>query len=360
MKKYNTKKNVFEASQERIALVFDNFENIYVSISSGKDSTVLYYLVLAEAIKRKRKINVFFLDQEAEYSSSIDIIRHQMNHPNVIPHWYQVPVFMTNATSYNEDMLFAWGEGQQWIRDKEPNSIHSIDGKYPMRFYGFFKWFEKRQPANSAFFIGLRADESFNRFRAVVFNPGWNDVSWSTKSANKASFRFNPIYDWDVMDVWKYINDNKVKYNRIYDLMYLRNKTFYAHFRVSNLIHEKSFKCLTDIQEYEPETYELLLKRVAGIANAARYADEKQVFSAKQLPSNFNSWKEYRDYLIGTVPEKYRERFINRYNSQQDNEKVHRQQVKQLLINDWENNIPVLKEEEGKTKAIKEYWESIL
>jgi len=55
--------NVLEAAQERIAHVFDEFERVFVSVSSGKDSSVLYYLVMAEAAKRGRKVNVFFLDQ---------------------------------------------------------------------------------------------------------------------------------------------------------------------------------------------------------------------------------------------------------------------------------------------------------
>ena len=34
--------NVLVAGRKRIELLFDNFEEIHVSISSGKDSTVLY------------------------------------------------------------------------------------------------------------------------------------------------------------------------------------------------------------------------------------------------------------------------------------------------------------------------------
>ena len=34
-------KNVFQASTERISQVFDNFENIYISFSGGKDSSVM-------------------------------------------------------------------------------------------------------------------------------------------------------------------------------------------------------------------------------------------------------------------------------------------------------------------------------
>ena len=77
--------NVLEAARKRISFLFDEFENINVSISSGKDSTVLYYLCLQEAIKRKQKITAFFLDQEAEYESSIKLIKIMMKHKKLVP-----------------------------------------------------------------------------------------------------------------------------------------------------------------------------------------------------------------------------------------------------------------------------------
>ena len=40
MKKY-LEKNVYEALQDRLKFIFDNFDNIYVSFSGGKDSGLL-------------------------------------------------------------------------------------------------------------------------------------------------------------------------------------------------------------------------------------------------------------------------------------------------------------------------------
>ena len=45
-------KTVLQASKERISLVFDSFEKIYISFSGGKDSSVMSHLVLQEAKKR--------------------------------------------------------------------------------------------------------------------------------------------------------------------------------------------------------------------------------------------------------------------------------------------------------------------
>jgi predicted phosphoadenosine phosphosulfate sulfurtransferase len=164
--------NCLEAAKHRVSWIFDTFDNIYVSVSGGKDSTALYNLVLTEAIKRNQKFNLFFLDQEMEYQATIDHMKAMMSHPNIIPMWHQIPIYMTNSTSYEEDLLYAWGEGLEWIRQKEPISIKEINEKYPKRFYPFFNWFEKNQPDNSAFLVGLRAEESINRFRAVTKREG--------------------------------------------------------------------------------------------------------------------------------------------------------------------------------------------
>jgi len=351
-------KNVLEAAEERISFIFDNFNNIYVSVSSGKDSSVLYNLVLKEALKRNKKINVFFLDQEAEYQGTVITMRKIMNHPNVIPFWYQVPLYMTNATSFQQDMLYAWGPGEEWIREKEDIAIKEIKGNYPKRFYKFFEWFERQQPDNSAFFVGLRGDESLNRHRAVSNNPGWKDINWSTKISKKTSFKFYPIYDWGIGDIWKYIHENNIFYNPIYDKMYSNNHSFYNSMRISNLIHEKSFYCLTELQVLEPETYDKIVKRIKGTHCAALYANDSYIYSTDKLPEKFKTWKEYRDFLLDTTPYNNKDRFVKRFNKQGQNEYVFRQQCKQLLINDWESNIPVVPKKDPKDNLAK--WREIL
>ena len=76
----------------------------------------------------------------------------------IIPKWYQVPIYMTNSASMKDVFLYAWGEGEKWMRPKEPNSIHSISEDYPKRFYEIFPYFEKKNP-KKAYLVGLRAEE---------------------------------------------------------------------------------------------------------------------------------------------------------------------------------------------------------
>jgi predicted phosphoadenosine phosphosulfate sulfurtransferase len=351
-------KNVLEASRDRINFIFNNFSNIYVSVSSGKDSSVLFYLCLEESLKRNRKINLFFLDQEAEYENTVTIIKQFMKHPMVIPYWYQVPIYMTNATSHYEDQLYAWEEGKKWMRDKDKIAIKKIRGKYPKRFYKFFDWFEDNQPSNSAFLVGLRSKESINRFRAISKKPGYKDINWSTKIRKEGSYKFYPIYDWMFGDIWKYIKDNSIKYNKIYDLMFKLKKINMNKFRISNLIHEKSFQCLSDLQVLEPETYNKLIKRLKGVHCAALYSGEKQIYSIKKLPDNFNTWIDYRNSLLNTLPDKVKKRFMERFIKYSEEDFIIKQQIKQILLNDYENNIPIIKDKTRTKKYLYErYWD---
>jgi len=348
--------NVLEAAQKRTAWIFDYFATIYISISGGKDSTVIWWLFTQEAMRRGRTINAFFLDQEAEYDGTIKQMRHMMSHPAVIPHWYQVPINMTDSTSYDAEFLMAWGKGEEWLRPKEPNAITHIDGDYPKRFYAFFPWLEAQATEPTAWVIGLRSKESLNRFRAVTKQEGYPGILWSTKTDNPLAYRFYPIYDWCFGDVFKLIADEDIQYNDVYDKLFRLQGINVRNMRVSNLIHEKSFDCLTELQEIEPENYERVLRRIKGAHCAARYANETTMYKATERPAHFETWLEYRDYLLSTAPVSRRERFESRFAGQDDAEYIYQQQCHQILINDWENNIPVKR----KSQDWRKKWSAIL
>jgi len=97
-------KNVFVAAKERIAYVFDNFPQIYVSYSGGKDSTVMLHLVAEEARKRKRTFGLMFVDLEGQYKLTIEHIHDCFDRYADItePHWVALPIHLRNAVSQFE------------------------------------------------------------------------------------------------------------------------------------------------------------------------------------------------------------------------------------------------------------------
>lgn len=371
---WNSKRNVLDAARERIAFVFDAFENIHVSISGGKDSTVLAHLALEEARRRDRKVGIFFLDEEVVYDSTIEMIEHimeDMTPGHVIPLWLQIEFNLTNATSLTETQFRPWEAGKHkvWLRPKKSYAI-----KFPMwdtstqtvadrhkgfGFYDVFVNFE-RCYTNTAFLVGLRGTESPNRWRTVSKNPvtiAGEQVYWGTTKGQ--NYSLYPLADWNLHDIWRYIHDHGLKYHRIYDYQFRKGYPL-TEMRISSLLHEKSFKSLVDLPEFEPDTYNRLLKRAKGIALAQETGKKAKLFRARKLPKNFTSWRTYRDFLLSTHPDPDKaEIFRKRFARHLDNEHVARQQVRQLILNDYENNLPVKSEEDPRQEWINYYMENL-
>ena len=70
MKKQYQSISVYDAFEQRMKFIFEEFDNIYVSFSGGKDSGLLLNMVLD--YRRKyypdRAIGVFHQDFEAQYT----------------------------------------------------------------------------------------------------------------------------------------------------------------------------------------------------------------------------------------------------------------------------------------------------
>lgn len=373
LKQVYIKDNVRDVAKKRISYIFDEFENIIVSISGGKDSTVLCWMALQEARKRGRKIGIFFLDEEVVYQSTIEQVTWLMNlYPeNTIQLWFQFPFKLTNATSLSESQLICWEEGKHkiWMRPKVAYSIKNIPWdreKQTIRDknkgFGFYDVLDNFQASrnNTAFLVGLRATESMNRFRAVAKNPGYKDCYWCSKIHRaEGSASFYPLYDWIFSDIWKYIYDNNIRYSRIYDYQFKKGMP-QNEIRVSSLIHEKAFKALVELPEFEPKTYDKLLKRIKGIQIGNLYGKDAKMLRARQLPKNYKNWMEYRDFLLATYPDKNKKSiFERRYAAQLNNNYVARQQCRQLLLNDYENNLPVDNKEDPREETLKK-WRELL
>lgn len=369
---YNNNQNVLESAKRRIEFVFDNFENIHVSVSGGKDSTVLAYLTLQEAKKRNRQVGIFFLDEEVVYQSTIDMIEYiveEISPKNVYPLWLQIEFNLTNSTSTTERHLVAWEAGKHkiWMRPKKDYAIKfppwdiskqkSENKEIGLGFYAVVENFENCYN-DTAFLVGLRATESPNRWRTVSKNPAninGTDIFWATRKGK--NFSMYPLYDWNFHDIWKFVFDNNLRYSKIYDFQ-LKKGMGINEMRISSLIHERSFKSLVELPEFEPKTYDKLLKRIKGISFAQETGKAAKMFRTRKLPKNFKSWIEYRDFLLNTHRDKSKIKiFKKRFSKQLNNEYVARQQCRQLILNDTENNVPIDNKPDPRQKLIDYYME---
>lgn len=312
--------NVYEAALKRLRWLYTEFDGkVSISNSGGKDSTVLLELC---AIVAKElgylPIRVMWLDQECEFQATVDYQRHLMyERDDVDFRWYQIPFMLENATNHDNPWLHVWGPGEEWVREKEPNSIH--DNTYnAQHFYSVLNAIAMQDLDKTWCLLdGMRIEESPTRRMAMTSRPVYKWATWSSNDGTKTDprYRFHPLYDWSYRDIWKAIYDHEWRYNTHYDFLFQKGIKV-QNMRVSNYHHETALPSLSHLQEIEPETWERATKRLEGISTAGHIQDDQ--FPTK-LPYMFTSWDEYCRYLIenlSKLPE-HRAQFYDQYEMMQ-------------------------------------------
>jgi predicted phosphoadenosine phosphosulfate sulfurtransferase len=307
--------NVYDATKSRVSQIFDEFERIYVSFSGGKDSTVMTHIVLDEAIKRKRKVGLLIIDLEAQYTDTIKHIEEmvQTYADNIDLHWVCGELLLRNAVSNFQPRWVCWDEEKKdiWVRSK-PQLAADLT-QYPfyhpkMEFEEFMvifgEWYS--QGENCAAFIGIRADESLHRYRAIVsVKDGlmYNNWKWTTK-IRKNLFNVYPIYDWKTEDIWVYHGKNKnLPHNRVYDQM-TKAGVKLSQQRLCQPYGDDQRKGLWLYHILEPETWYKLVIRVNGVNSGALYVQERGNIMGydKITKPDGHTWQTFCNLLLKTMP----------------------------------------------------------
>jgi len=347
MKIYH-KESVYDAAIKRINWLFDEFPNIVVSVSGGKDSTVCFELTLQIARQRNRlPLNCLWIDQEGEWQSTVEMQRYMMHHPDVKPYWIQVPFRLFNAASTYDHWLKCWDKESKdlWIHPQDPvaltENVYGTD-----RFRNLFTKIRKYHFGHipTANIGGVRGEESPRRLSGLTRDDTFKGATWAKVEDKELNhYTFYPLYDWSYTDIWKAIHDNNWRYNSLYDKLYQYGVPV-TQMRVSNLHHETAVQNLFFIQELEPETYGRLTRRLAGIDMAGKMG-VKDFFVPTTLPFMFSSWKEYRDYLcVNLIDQEWQERFARMFAvddrdiGEELGDKKYKRHIRSILVNDWEGD----------------------
>ncbi len=324
--KFYINKNVLEASKERIAKIFNDFEKLYISFSGGKDSTVMTHLVLEEAKKRNKKVGLLIIDLEAQYKNTIEHIEEiiEKYKDNIDLHWFCGELLLRNAVSDFQPKWICWDEENKniWVRDKpdKASNLSQYDFYVPkMEFEEFMvlfgKWYAKDKL--TAGFIGIRSDESLHRYRAITSNKKnltHNNYKWTTK-LNKTLFNVYPIYDWRTEDIWIFHSKYKnLCHNKIYDLMTMAGVKL-SNQRLCQPYGDDQKRGLWLYHILESDTWYKLLNRVSGVNSGSLYINEKgniNGYNNVTKPNN-HTWESYCNYLLKSLPNKmqshYKEKF---------------------------------------------------
>jgi len=314
--------DVLTAARQRIAYVFDSFPRIYVSFSGGKDSSVMLHLVMDEAQKRGRKVGVLFVDLEGQYKITIDYIEqmYELYAGHIIPFWCCLQMSLRNAVSAFQPKWVAWDRSQKdkWIRPMPDNC--KTDEDFPFYYAGmefeefvpkFGHWFSHGKL--TACFVGIRSDESLNRYRTIVGKKSkFEDKNWTTW-VGETLYNIYPIYDWKTQDIWRYNGKFFKPYNRLYDLMHKAGVSIHQQ-RICQPYGDDQRRGLWLFHVIEPETWGKLIARVNGANSGALFNGEHGNINGMlriQKPEG-HSWESFARLLLASMPEKTRVHFENK------------------------------------------------
>lgn len=318
---------VYNQAKRRIKFIFKEFDNIIIAFSGGKDSGVLLNLCIDYIRENNldRKISVFHIDYEAQYQMTTDYVKEVLVSNDDILNVYHIcmPLRVSCATSMHQTYWTPWDEKKKniWVRNLPPMAIHSNNNSFDFWKEGmtdydfqeqFSTWHHKKLNAKrTACLIGIRTEESLNRWRAIHSNQSTNTyktLPWVRKLSENV-YNAYPIYDWKSSDVWIANYRNQWSYNRIYDLFYQAGVPI-SLMRVASPFISAAQSSLHLYKAIDPDNWGKMVGRVNGVNFTAIYGATKAMgWNKIEKPSHF-TWEEYMYFLLSTLPEKTRENYL--------------------------------------------------
>jgi predicted phosphoadenosine phosphosulfate sulfurtransferase len=271
----------------------------------------------------ERRIQI--MDNEANYEYSLDFMKDILdsNLDILEVYWCCMPITLPCTVSAYELDWQCWGEGDRhrWIRPmpemdyvvnlkNHPFGDRFVENMHYDEFWDMFaEWYSQGQ--STANLIGIRTQESLNRFRAIM-NDAKETVDgrqWTKKNTTHV-FNCYPIYDWKTRDVWIANAKFDWKYNKLYDTFYMAGVPV-ERMRVASPFMSESKSSLNLYRVIDGHTWARLCARVAGANFIATYGKQLS-YSSFKLPEG-HTWKSFVKFLLATLPKESAENFKLRF-----------------------------------------------
>lgn len=278
-------KDVYTLALERAHTILDQFDQVAVMFSGGKDSTATLQVMLEAAHSDPRHahhlpLRTIFFDEEAIPQETADYVARIGARDDVALEWYCLPVKHRNACSRRSPWWWPWAPEaeEKWCRPLPEGAITTLKG-FPVdppearmtipEANGLF--FDPKD-GNAVMVMGIRAQESLTRRRAVTRKKGDNFiVKYSDKTDRGNLWKGYPIYDWETEDVWTAPAVKGWDYNHAYDHLEMAGISPGMQ-RCSPAFGEEPLQKLHTYASCFPDVWERMVDRVPGVGAAARYA----------------------------------------------------------------------------------------
>lgn len=326
MPKVYTDQDVLSAAFERLRYIFSEFENVYFSVSGGKDSSVMVQLAERVASEMNRTYDVLYIDFEAQYARTIEHIT-QLKGLAHIGKFYHValPMALRNAVSMLQPKWICWDEKQQdlWVRPLPADAItlencpwdwYRLGEEFEDFIVEFACWYRDTHPGKTACGVGIRADESLNRFQTIAFYERKEEYAgkhWTTR-LDEDVYNFYPLYDWRTEDIWGAVSRLGLMSNEIYELMYKNGLSIHQQ-RLCQPYGDDQRNGLDQFRALEPETWEKVLNRVNGVNFGNIYCRTTALGNIKSFKPDSMSWEQYTVFLLESIGLYNRELMLHYY-----------------------------------------------
>lgn len=330
MKKY-LDENVYEMLLKRLNYIFSEFENIYISFSGGKDSSLLLNILMD--FRRKnfpdRTVGIFHQDFEAQYSVTTDYITKTMKkyEDEAELYWVCLPMATRTALSSYEMYWYPWDDMKKdsWVREMPDypyviNINNPFDNyKYKMpqedlakQFGRYYKNIHGKK--KTVCLLGMRADESLARYSGFVNKRyDYNGECWITKQF-KDVWCASPLYDWTTADVWTAYYKFNYDYNKLYDLYYKAGLKP-DQMRVASPFNDSAKESLNLYRIIDPEIWTKLVGRVRGANFTSIYAKTKAMGYRNVTLPDGHTWKSFTYFLLDTLPGRMKKNYVKKFNT---------------------------------------------
>lgn len=317
--------NVYELALERIKLIFEEFEQIVISFSGGKDSGVMMEMALeyAAEINQLHRVVVYHMDYEAQYQMTTDYVERTYERlpEEVQKLWVCLPIKAQCATSMFQNYWQPWAAEDKdiWVREMPQGVINEdnfpFDFDYEVADYDFNIKLGRAlsKEKSTVFLIGIRAQESLHRYKAVnklTDKNEYKQLNWTTVLDDNLVNAY-PIYDWLVEDVWVANAKFGWDYNKLYDLFYQAGVPLNS-MRVASPFNDAAQGSLKLYKVIDPNNWGKMIGRVNGVNFTGLYGGTTAMgWNTITKPEHF-TWKEYMYFLLDTLPEETKERYLTK------------------------------------------------
>ena len=311
----------------RLEKLFSEFDNIYISFSGGKDSSVLLNLCIQYIRKNNLniKIGVFHMDYEIQYNETLRYINRVFQSNTDIIEVYRVcvPFKVTTCTSMYQAFWRPWDDACKdfWVRDIPQDSYTKErfpffeEDMWDYDFQTLFaQWYHQLKNAKkTCCLVGIRTQESYHRWKTIYGNKRchmYRNLQWTHELADDI-YNAYAIYDWLTTDIWTANGRFEWDYNHLYDLYYQAGVPLDKQ-RVASPFISEAQDSLSLYRALDPDMWGRMICRVNGVNFTALYGNTSAVARFKAILPKGHTWESYMHFLLSTLPEETRSNYLQK------------------------------------------------